>query len=237
MWWAILVSAALGYAVGSVQFGLIVSRRTRGIDVREYGSGATGATNVIRTSGAKAGVVVLLLDIAKGIVPVYAAIGIGHLADLGTVDDRAWCAAAAGLAAVIGHVWPVYHGFRGGKAVATGFGAALAMNPLASVALVPVAALVVGATRIMSVLSITMAPLLAAVFVVLAIIDVSPPAYAFYAVPAAAIILYRHSANIRRLLDGTEPKIGQGGDRRADAAPASTATESREPTAAGQRRD
>ncbi|HXK34041.1 MAG TPA: glycerol-3-phosphate 1-O-acyltransferase PlsY, partial [Dehalococcoidia bacterium] len=225
MWWAILLSAALGYAVGSVQFGLIVSRLTRGIDVREYGSGATGATNVIRTSGAKAGIAVLLLDIAKGIVPVYAAIGIGHLADLDSVDDRAWCAAAAALAAVIGHVWPVYHGFRGGKAVATGFGGALAMNPLASLALVPVAALVVGVTRIMSVLSITMAPLLAAVFVALAIVDVSPPAYAFYAVPAAAIILYRHSANIRRLLDGTEPKIGQGGERRADAASASAATE------------
>lgn len=236
MWWAIVLSAALGYAVGSVQFGLIVSRLTRGIDVREYGSGATGATNVIRTAGAKAGVAVLLLDIAKGIVPVYAAMGIGRLAGLDSVDDRAWCAAAAGLGAVVGHVWPLYHGFRGGKAVATGFGAALAMNPLASVALVPVAALVVGATRIMSVLSITMAPLLAAVFVVLAVTGVSPPAYAFYAVPAAALILYRHAANIRRLLNGTEPKIGQGGEKRADTADGRRGKHDRQAVATGQRR-
>lgn len=236
MWWAIVLSAALGYAVGSVQFGLIVSRLTRGIDVREYGSGATGATNVIRTAGAKAGVAVLLLDIAKGIVPVYAAMGIGRLAGLDSVDDRAWCAAAAGLGAVVGHVWPLYYGFRGGKAVATGFGAALAMNPLASVALVPVAALVVGATRIMSVLSITMAPLLAAVFVVLAVAGVSPPAYAFYAVPAAALILYRHAANIQRLLNGTEPKIGQGGEKRADTADGRRGKHDRQAVAAGQRR-
>jgi glycerol-3-phosphate acyltransferase PlsY len=218
MWWAIVLSAVIGYAIGSVQFGLIVSRATRGIDVRDYGSGATGATNVIRTSGAKAGVLVLVLDIAKGIVPVYVGIGLGHAAGLDSTDDRAWCAAAAGFGAVVGHVLPVWHGFRGGKAVATGFGAALAMNPLASVALIPVAALVVGATRIMSLLSITMAPTLAALFVVLAVIDVSPPAYAFYAVGAAAIIVYRHRGNIERLLAGTEPKIGQGGEKRPEAA-------------------
>jgi len=227
MWWAIAVSGLLGYAIGSVQFGLIVGRITRGVDIREYGSGATGATNVIRTSGAKAGVLVIVLDIAKGIVPVYAGIGLGHLAGIDR-DERAWAAAAGGFGAVLGHVWPLWFGFRGGKAVATGYGAALAMNPLASVALIPVAAVIVGAVRIMSVMSIAMPPVLAIVFVVLAILGVSPPAYAAYAVPTAALIIFKHRGNIRRLLAGTEPRIGKGGERRTDGA---SASEPREPAA------
>ena len=205
MWWSLAASAVIGYLVGSVQFGLIIGRLTRGIDIREYGSGATGATNVIRTSGAKAGVLVILLDIAKGIAPVS------------TPAARAWAAAAGGLGAVVGHVWPLYAGFRGGRAVATGFGAALAMNPVAAAALIPVAALVVGTVRIMSVMSITMSPLLALVFVALAIAGVSPWAYAAYAVPTAALIVWKHRGNIQRLRAGTEPKIGKGGERRADA--------------------
>jgi glycerol-3-phosphate acyltransferase PlsY len=217
MWWAIAVAGALGYAIGSVQFGLIIGRITRGVDIRDYGSGATGATNVIRTSGAKAGVLVIVLDIAKGIVPVYAGIALGHAAGLDH-DERAWAAATGAFGAVLGHIWPLWFGFRGGKAVATGFGGALAMNPLASVALIPVAALIVGAVRIMSVMSILMPPVLAGVFVVLAVIGVSPPAYAVYAVPTAALIVFKHRANIRRLLDGTEPRIGKGGEKRADAA-------------------
>lgn len=217
MVWAIPVAAIIGYAIGSVQFGLLIGRITRGIDVREYGSGVTGATNVIRTSGVKAGVAVIVLDIAKGIVPVYLGLGLARLADIDAHDDRAWLAAVAAFAAVCGHIWPAFAGFRGGRAVATGFGAALAMNPLAAVALIPVAAVVVGAFRIMSLMSISMAPLLAAVFVALALLDVSPPAYAFYACGAAALILYKHRPNIERLLAGTEPKIGRGGGKRAEA--------------------
>lgn len=216
MWWAIVISGTLGYAIGSLQFGVIVGRLTRGVDIREYGSGATGTTNVIRTSGAKAGALVMVLDIAKGVVPVYAGIGLGRLAGIDH-DERAWAAAAGAFGAVLGHVWPAWFGFRGGKAVATGFGAALAMNPLASVALIPVAGLIVASVRIMSVMSITMPPVLAVVFVVLAVLGVSPPAYAAYAVPTAALIVFKHRSNIRRLLAGTEPRIGKGGERRAEA--------------------
>src|SRR5438067_13013528 len=95
MWWALAVGAIVGYLIGSVQFGLIVGRVTRGVDIRDYGSGATGATNVIRTSGAKAGVLVIFLDVAKGIAPVYIGIGIGHLAGVDHRDDRAWIARSA----------------------------------------------------------------------------------------------------------------------------------------------
>jgi glycerol-3-phosphate acyltransferase PlsY len=215
MIWAIIVSALFGYAIGSIQFGLIVGRITRGVDIRDYGSGATGATNVIRTSGAKAGVLVIILDIAKGIVPVYAGIALGHAAGLDH-DERAWVAAAGAFAAVCGHVWPVWAGFRGGKAVATGFGAALAMNPLAAVAMIPVAAVIVVTARMMSLMSVTMAPLMALFFVLLAAFGISPWAYAAYAIGAAAVIVYRHRANIERLLAGTEPRIGRGGEKRVE---------------------
>jgi glycerol-3-phosphate acyltransferase PlsY len=140
-----------------------------------------------------------------------------RLAGVDPTDDRAWAAAAGGFAAVCGHIWPLFAEFRGGRAVATGFGAALAMNPLAAAAMIPVAALVVGATRIMSLMSITMAPALAVLFIVLAALDVSPPAYACYAVAAATLIVYKHRPNIERVLAGTEPKIGRGGEKRAPA--------------------
>lgn len=218
---AIALSALIGYLIGSVQFGIIIGRITRGVDIRDYGSGATGATNVIRTSGARAGVATIILDIAKGIVPVYIGIALARAFGVDARDDRAWAAAAGAFAAVCGHVWPVYAGFRGGKAVASGFGAALAMNPIAAAAMIPVAALVVASTRIMSVMSITMAPALAALFVVLAALGISPWAYAAYAIGAAAIIVFRHRANIQRLLAGTEPRIGRGGEKRVDKNPTS----------------
>jgi glycerol-3-phosphate acyltransferase PlsY len=231
MWAAIILSAVIGYAIGSIQWGIIVGRLTRGVDVRDYGSGATGTTNVIRTSGAKAGVAVMLLDIAKGVVPVFIGQGLGALFGVDSKDDWAWASAAGAFAAVVGHCWPVFYGFRGGKAVASGFGAALAMNPLASLAMVPVAALIVGATRIMSVMSIAMPPLMAALFVVLAALDISPWAWAAYAIATAALIVYRHRANIERLLAGTEPQIGRGGEKKAAEFAATGAAEaSREPS-------
>jgi glycerol-3-phosphate acyltransferase PlsY len=218
MWWAIPVAAVIGYLIGSIPVGLIVGRVTRGIDVREYGSGVTGATNVIRTSGWKAGVIVILADIAKGIVPVYLGMALAAAAGVDGNDDRAWAAAVGAGAAVVGHIWPLFAGFRGGRAVATGYGAALAMNPLAAAAMIPVAAAVVAGVRIMSVMSITMAPALAVLYIVLAALDVSPAAYAVYASFAAALIIYKHRPNIERLMAGTEPKIGRGGARIAEQA-------------------
>lgn len=215
MWWAVILAAGIGYVLGSIPIGLIVGRVTRGIDVRDYGSGVTGATNVIRTSGLKAGLVVIIGDIGKGIAPVYIGLALARLADVEPHDDRAWVAAAGAFAAVCGHIWPVFAGFRGGRAIASGFGAALAMNPLAALAMIPVAAAVVGTTRIMSLMSITMAPLLACFYILLAALDISPPAYAAYATAASALIVWRHRPNIERLLAGTEPKIGRGGSKRA----------------------
>ncbi len=216
MLWAIALSALSGYAIGSIEFSLIIGRLTRGVDIRDYGSGNAGAANVIRTAGAKAGVLVILLDMAKGIVPVYLGLALGNAAGLDH-DEGAWVAATGAFAAVCGHVWPIWFGFRGGKAVATGFGAALAMNPLATLAMIPIAGVILLTTRIMSFMNILMAPLLALFFVILAALEISPWAYAAYGLATSALIVYRHRANIERLRAGTEPRLGQAGEKRATA--------------------
>jgi glycerol-3-phosphate acyltransferase PlsY len=215
MWWAAFLAAGIGYLLGSIPVGLIVGRVTRGVDVRDYGSGVTGATNVIRTSGWKAGIVVIIGDIAKGIAPVYIGLLLAKIADVHPHDDRAWIAAFGAFAAVCGHIWPVFANFRGGRAVASGFGAALAMNPIAAAAMIPVAGAVIGLTRIMSLMSITMAPALACLYIVLAAVGVSAPANAAYATAASVLIVWKHRPNIERLAAGTEPRIGRGGSKRA----------------------
>ena len=212
MWWQLLVCAGIGYLLGSVPVGLIVGRVARGIDIRDFGSGRTGFTNVVRTVGARWGVVALAGDLAKGAGPVLIAF---------VVSDEPYVHAAAGLAVAIGHDWPIFAGFRGGRGVAASYGVALALNPIAALALLPVAIGLVAVTRIMSLMSLGLAPVLAGVFVVLAALNMQPWAYAGYAVVAAALLLVLHRENIERLLAGTEPRLGEGGDRRAEnSAPA-----------------
>ena len=207
MWWQFLVCAAVGYLLGSLPSGLWIGRLARGIDIRQYGSGRTGFTNVLRTVGVRWGVVVLIADLAKGAVAVV----IGLL-----ISDEPYVAAVAGLAAAVGHDWPLFAGFRGGRGVAASFGAALAMNPIASLALLPFAVGLVAVTRIMSLMSVGMAPVLAAVFVTLAAVGIHPWAYAVYAVISSAMLIVLHWENVQRLLAGTEPKIGQGGTQREE---------------------
>ena len=211
MWWQLLAFAAFGYLLGSIPSGLIASRLARGIDIREYGSGNTGFTNVLRTVGARWGIAVLIADLAKGALPVL-------LARL--ISDEPFAQAFAGLAAAIGHDWPLYIGFRGGRGVATSYGAALAMSPIAAAALLPAAGVLVAVTRTMSVMSLGMAPVLAVLFVVLAALGMHPWAYAAYAVAAAALLILLHRENIQRLLAGAEPRIGEGGKQREPPAEA-----------------
>lgn len=203
-----LVCASIGYLIGSIPVGLLVGRVARGIDIRDYGSGRTGFTNVVRTIGAKWGVVALIGDLAKGVVPVL----IARL-----VSDEPYVQAAAGLAAAVGHDWPIFAGFQGGRGVATSFGAALAMSPIPAAALVPFGIGLVAVTRMVSVMSVGMAPVLAIVFVVLAATGFHSWAYAVYAVCAAVLVVVLHRENIERILAGTEPKIGRGGERREPA--------------------
>lgn len=205
MWWHFLACAGIGYVLGSVPSGLIVGRVARGIDIRQYGSGKTGFTNVMRTVGARWGAVALVGDLAKGVVPVVIA---------RVILDDPYVMMTAGMAAAVGHDWPVFAGFQGGRGVATSYGVALGLNPIAAIALLPVGIGLVLVTRIISVMSVGLAPVLAALFVALAVAGIHSWAYAIYAVAAAVLILVLHRENLARLVAGTEPKIGQGGEQR-----------------------
>lgn len=197
---------AIGYLLGSVSWGLIIGYLFTGKDIRRLGSGKTGTTNVLRTAGKLAAGLVLVADVLKGAAPAL----IGRFA----FDDPG-AAAAGAVAAVAGHIWPVFSGFRGGRGVATAFGGALGLAPLLALSFPLAAAVILGATRIMSVMSIVGALLAGAVMVIAWLMGWTHGAYAIYAVLVVALIEYMHIPNLRRLATGTEPRIGQGGDRPA----------------------
>jgi glycerol-3-phosphate acyltransferase PlsY len=201
-----VANIAIGYLLGAVPFGLVVGYLWTGKDIRLSGSGKTGMTNVLRTAGKVPAALVVVGDISKGAVPAI----LGRFA----WDEPGVAAAGAG-AAIVGHVWPVFAGFRGGRGVATAFGGVLALTPLVALAFPLVAALIIGVTRYVSLMSVLVTPLAAAVVGGLALAGIEPPAFAYYALFAMALIEYMHIPNIRRLLAGTEPRIGKGGDRPA----------------------
>ena len=209
MWWAFPAMAAIGYLMGSVPTGLIAGRLAKGVDIRDYGSGKTGFTNALRTIGIRAALPVLIGDMAKGALAVVIA---------RVLSDDAYVQAVGGLAAVVGHNWPIFARFRGGRGVTTSFGVLLAMNPLVALPLVPVGVGIAFVTRYMSVMSMSGAVLAAALLSGLAAAGVLPAAYAVYAALVGALIVALHRENIQRLLAGTEPKIGRGGERRAESA-------------------
>ena len=205
------VVIAASYLVGSIPFGYIAGRVQKGIDVRNYGSGATGATNVMRTLGKGAFVAVLLGDALKGYVPVLVTWYLFQSHDLQV---------ASGLAAVLGHDFPLYIGFRGGRGVATSFGVYAALALPVSVSLVAVALFIVLTFRYMSLMSIVTVPLGAVVLLLLAVFqggDHYTYSKTIFGAFATALVLVRHWGNIRRLIQGTEPKVGEGGGRRKAA--------------------
>ena len=201
----------LAYLIGSVPFGYLIVKSRGAGDVRKTGSGGTGATNVTRRAGRAAGVLTLALDAAKGALAVALARWL-----LTTDSGAGWWVAAAGLAAVAGHVFPVWLGFRGGKGVATGLGVFACLAPLAVLCVVPVFVAVVWATRYVSLGSITASAALP-LFVWLCGGRGAPtpttttaPTLApllTAAAAGAALIVFMHRANIGRLLRGTENKL------------------------------
>jgi glycerol-3-phosphate acyltransferase PlsY len=199
-------NAALGYLLGSLPWGLIVGYLWLGRDIRESGSGKTGTTNVLRSAGRVPAALVMILDIAKGAVPAL----VGRF-----VFDSNEVAAVGAAAAVVGHVWPVFAGFRGGRGVASTYGGVLGLAPALSLVFPLIGAALVGTTRYVSVMSVVGVPLCAAILVGAAAAGWLDWSFAWYALFATALVEYKHIPNIRRLLAGTEPKIGHGGDRPA----------------------
>jgi acyl phosphate:glycerol-3-phosphate acyltransferase len=201
---SLLLGALLGYLLGAIPFGLIVGRVTRGIDLREYGSHRTGATNALRTLGLRAAALVFLLDVGKGVAAVL-------LARLLFAEDPLveWAAASAGFAAIVGHNWSVFIRFTGGRGVATSAGGLGAMSPWTILILAPIVIGLIWRTRYVSLGSITgglLAPVITAVL--WAVGAASVPAIA-YAAASGLLVTVAHGDNIARLRAGTERKIGQ----------------------------
>lgn len=193
----VVLASVAAYLLGSLSFATILVKLFLGIDVREHGSGNAGATNVLRTAGRRLAVFTLLLDVLKGSLAV---LGMRLL-----TPDPTWHATAA-AAVILGHVFPVFFGFRGGKGVATAVGAFLCLSPLAVLAVGAVFGLVVWLTRLVSLGSLTAACLLP---VVMGLLFRAPDADVLAAVANAAFLVFSHRANVKRLLDGTERRLGQ----------------------------
>ena len=198
-----LIALLIAYLLGAIPFGFLLAKWKTGDDVRTAGSGNIGATNVMRTSGPAAGIATLLLDIGKGYLAVWIA---GRLTGGPGEPDVLWMSAAA-LAVMAGHAYPVFLGFRGGKAVATMVGAFLCLTPGALAAEVIVFVGVVAWTR-----HISMGSIIGAATLPLAIwlILKAPLPEAFAAILAGAFVIYKHSSNIRRLRMGTENVFSLG---------------------------
>jgi len=208
---SLLLGALLGYLLGAVPFGLIIGRVTRGIDLREYGSHRTGATNALRTLGLRAAAAVFVLDVAKGVAAVLLA---RLLFDSDPLVE--WAAAVAGFAAIVGHNWSVFIGFTGGRGVATSSGALGAMSPWTVLMLAPIVIGLIWRTRYVSLGSISgglLAPVITAGL--WAAGAASVPAIV-YALASGLLVTAAHADNIARLRAGTERKIGQKEAVRSD---------------------
>lgn len=206
--------ALIGYLMGAIPFALIISKRMAGIDISKYGSGNLGGTNVLRVLGFKAGAIVMALDLAKAFVPVMLArfiIGDSVLPIAGFALNWQWGQVITALMVMVGHSWSVYIKFRGGKGAAAYFGGWFAIWPVAALVGGAILILTVWLSRYMSLGSILGSLGILCLFVVLTLIDMSPPVYLIYSVVAAALIVYQHRSNISRLQAGTESRMGLGG--------------------------
>lgn len=194
MWATLIIAGA--YLLGAIPFGYLIYRARSGRDIRGEGSGNIGATNVMRRAGPAAGIATLLLDAGKGYLAVWFAWRL--------TGGAPWVIGAAGVAALLGHTFPVYLRFRGGKGVATGLGVFAALAPRSILLAVAVFAVILLIFRYVSLGSIAAA----AAFPVLALLLDSPqPPVVFGAIACSALIIVKHASNIRRLLAGTENRL------------------------------
>ena len=197
-----LLALAGAYAIGSIPSAVWIGQALYGIDVREYGSGNAGATNTYRVLGYKWGTVVMVVDMLKG----FAAVKLAYLLPFYVVDEfaRTNFQIGLGLCAVLGHIYPIWAQFRGGKGVATLFGLVLGISPWTALCCIGVFSLVLFLTRFVSLSSI-LASLAFPVFI-LVIFNVDNHAYRIFAVVVALLVILTHQKNISRLLKGSENK-------------------------------
>lgn len=211
MSWQYLLVGCLAYLCGAIPSGLVVGKLVRGIDIRNYGSGKTGFTNSIRTLGTKPALVVFLLDALKGAAPVLFA---------RIFFDGAAIQGVAGVGVMMGHVWPIFAGFRGGRGVLVAFAATTVMMPLLGPIMIGIGLAIALPFRYISLTSVVGSGVMAGIIVALAVVGRVPPAFAIFGVVAATMIVALHRDNIQRLRAGTEPKFGERGHRPHETGPA-----------------
>ena len=202
-----IIIAIIAYAIGSINFSVIFSRKFAGFDVREKGSGNAGSTNVLRSVGIRAALLTLICDILKGVIAIFIAVIIGKLANN---IDNAVLVQIAGLFVVLGHVFPIFFEFRGGKGVATSLGVILMTNWKIGLICLTFALAIIIITRMVSMGSIGAAILFPVLTLFINnhfIIGDSGVKYFVYSLILAAFVIFVHRENIKRIMNGNENKI------------------------------
>ena len=204
---AYIIIAIIAYLVGSINFSIIISKRMAGFDVREKGSGNAGTTNMLRSVGVKAAAITLLCDILKGVVVILIAILIGNIVD--GLDD-ALLVQLAGIFVIIGHTFPIFFGFKGGKGIATSLGVLLMINWQIGLIYLVFALILMVITRIVSVGSIAAAILFPVLVIFIGqnyIVPVNNWSYLIFSIIVAVLVLFNHRENLKRIFTGKENKI------------------------------
>ena len=204
-----VIALIIAYAIGSINFSVILSKKMAGFDVREKGSGNAGTTNMLRSVGRKAAIYTLLLDILKGIVAIFIAIVIGWIA---SNSNRALLVQIAAIAVILGHTFPIFFEFKGGKGIATSLGVILLVNWQIGLICLIFALVLMALTKMVSVGSCAAAIL----FPVLTLFSAQfgqyyivreGSRYFIFSVLLAALVLFNHRANIKRIMEGKENKL------------------------------
>lgn len=205
-----IIMGMIAYLIGSVNFSILISKKVAGFDVREKGSGNAGTTNMLRSVGKGAAIITLILDILKGVVTIYVAILYGNIVSklANIAVDNSILVQIAGIFVIVGHTFPIYFGFKGGKGVATALGILLTTNYQIGLICLVFAVILIALTRMVSVGSLAAAILFPVLTLFLAkenfIVEGN---YILYSVIIALIVIFNHRSNVKRLLNGTENKI------------------------------
>ena len=203
---AYIIVGIVAYLIGSISFSVIISKKMAGFDVREKGSGNAGATNMLRSVGKKAAILTLLGDALKGVVAILFAIIVGAIAKSA---DKSLLVQIAGILVVVGHTFPVFFGFKGGKGVATSLGVLLMTNWKIGLICLVFALVLMAVTRMVSLGSIGAAVLfpVLVLFIHTNFTISEGSSYFVYSVILAAIVIFNHRANVQRILNGRENKL------------------------------
>lgn len=202
-----IIMAVIAYFIGSINFSVIIGRKMAGIDVRQEGSGNAGSTNVLRTIGLKAALLTLICDILKGVIAILVALLIGNIVKN---IDRALLVQLAGIFVILGHTFPIFFEFKGGKGVATALGVLLMSNWEIGLICLVFALVIIIASRMVSMGAVGAAILFPVLTLFMNdnfIVAASGMKYFIYSLILALIVIFNHRENIKRIMNGTENKI------------------------------